>query len=69
MFGFAKMKGYCSWPAQKKGEVKGQLWVYFFGSKTFGKISKTNWTDLSTTSHAKLGLKNLLKPGYKERKK
>ena len=64
MFGFAKMKGYCPWPAQKKGQVRGQLWVYFFGSKTFGTISKSKWTDLTSDSYTKIGSKHLKKSGY-----
>ena len=66
MFGFAKIKGYCPWPAKKIGEKKGQLWVNFLESKQTGTVSKKNWTEMTHDSNRKIGLKNIKKVGYKK---
>ena len=64
MFGFAKMRGYPSWPARKMGQNKNKIWVHFYGTNQFGSIPTNNWTDLSQESHKKFGLTNVGKAGY-----
>ena len=45
-FGFAKLRGFPPWPAQRKGAAPGKekLWVRFYGGKNqLGTINVKNW--------------------------
>ena len=67
MLGFAKLRGFSPWPARMIGQTKadGRIWVRFFGKNQLGTIPRKNWTKLSPESHETIGMKNILKAGYK----
>ena len=64
MFGFAKLRGFSPWPAQKTGLAQGKVWVKYFGCGQLGTVPHKNWTDLTPDSYEKIGLKKSKLSGY-----